>query len=234
MPNIFTAALPLPSPPFLRWPRLPTSWQPFLHKKCFYLFHWGGLILLHWWVGISTEKFLYCPKYRSTVLWKIFFIHRDYCLRKVVTFLFQTLFFLNMYISRAPYHEAEGHTLEILSSGPALWPPVDLYWWMSVCSLVPSSQTAKEIYLQGAGGRGSYFTLCLLCCSTRTCTHTFACAYTHTHTGCTCLCSVPEIIAYFTEINRISISCTHTGWLPHSAFPRKLLFGHHLYTYLQF
>jgi len=87
-----------------------------------------------------------------------------------------------MYISRAAYHEAEGHTLEILASGPALWPPVDLYWWMSVCSLVPSSQTAKEIYLQGAGGRGSYFTLCLLCCSTRTCTHAFACAYTHTHT----------------------------------------------------
>lgn len=35
---------------------------------------------------------------------------------------------------------------------------------------------------------------------------TYCCTYTRAHT---CLCRAPEIIAYFTEINRISISCTH-------------------------
>jgi len=64
--------------------------------------------------------------------------------------------------------------------------------------------------------------------------------YHYTHTGCTCLCSVPEIIAYFTEINRISISCTHTGWLRHLVLPFSPKSPEnpspvfHLYTYLQF
>lgn len=35
---------------------------------------------------------------------------------------------------------------------------------------------------------------------------TYCCTHTRAHT---CLCRAPEIIAYFTEINRISISCTH-------------------------
>lgn len=38
------------------------------------------------------------------------------------------------------------------------------------------------------------------------CTHVLLSTHTRAHT---CLCRAPEIIAYFTEINRISISCTH-------------------------
>lgn len=51
--------------------------------------------------------------------------------------------------------------------------------------------------------------------------HKYISLYTHTRirAGCSCLCSVPEIIAYFTEINRISISCTHTGWPRHLLAP---------------
>lgn len=58
-------------------------------------------------------------------------------------------------------------------------------------------------------GRGSYFTHCLCCCTLRN-SHTNKYNHTHanTHTHIY-LCSEPEIIAYFTEINRISISCTH-------------------------